>query len=90
MYSFNEIEIQDIIVHHIGSKSEEEGIQLSTNCIDLADEQLQLLLMQYFLTPFKPGEMFHLSHPEDFAKNEVYQCVKQSSSLCCDRDLVLI
>jgi hypothetical protein len=32
--------------------------------------------MQYFLTPFKPGAMFHLSHPDDIANNEVYACVK--------------
>jgi hypothetical protein len=77
VFHFNEIEIQEIIAHHIGSKPEEEGIQLSNHCIDLADEQLQLLLMQYFLTPFKPGEMFHLSHPEDITQNEVFQCIKQ-------------
>jgi hypothetical protein len=77
MFQFNEIAIDELIVHHIGSKSEEEGIKLSNSCINLTDDQLQVVLMQYFLTPFKPGELFHLAHPEQLDQNEVYACVKQ-------------
>jgi hypothetical protein len=77
MFQFNDIAIEDVIVHHIGSKTEDEGIQLSNLGLDLNDDQLQVLLMQYFLTPFKPGEMFTLTHPEDINKNEVYACISQ-------------
>jgi hypothetical protein len=75
MFHFNDIEFRNLIVHHIGSKPEEEGINLSGKCIDLEDEQIQLLLMNYFLQPFKPGELFHLAHPENIEKNEVFNCV---------------
>jgi hypothetical protein len=77
MFQFNDIAIEELIVHQIGSKSEDEGIKLSNSCIDLNDDHLQVLLMQYFLSPVKPGEMFHLSHPENLEQNEVYACVKQ-------------
>jgi len=76
MFNFNEIGIQNVIVHHIGSKIENEGIQLSINPLNLDDDHLQVLLMQYFISPFKPGEMFHLAHPEDINKNEVFASVK--------------
>jgi hypothetical protein len=77
MFQFTEISIEDLIVHHIGSKSEDEGIHLSNTAVDLNDDHLQVLFMQYFLSPFKPGEMFHLSHPDQLDQNEVYTCAKQ-------------
>jgi hypothetical protein len=77
MFHFNDIEFKNLIVHHIGSKSAEEGIDLSTKCVDLDDEQTQLLLMNYLLQPFKPGEHFHLTHTEALEQNEVYTCASK-------------
>ena len=72
MLNFNEINIQDVIVHHIGSKPDEEGVQLSNTPMQLNDDRTRELLMRYFLTPFKPGELFHLKHDEDINLNVVY------------------
>lgn len=77
MFHFNDIEFKNLIVHRIGSKPEDEGINLSGKCIDLEEEQLQLLMMNYLLQPFKSGEHFHLTHPEGLENNEVYNCVSQ-------------
>jgi hypothetical protein len=72
MLNFNEINIQDVIVHHIGSKPEDEGVQLSSAPIQLSDARTRELLMRYFLTPFKPGELYHLTHDTDVNLNVVY------------------
>jgi hypothetical protein len=75
MLNFNEVNLQDVIVHQIGSKPEEEGIQLSDKPIALDDEHTRDLLMKYFLTPFKPGELYHLTHDEDINLNVVYAII---------------
>lgn len=72
MLNFNEINIQEVIVHHIGSNPDEEGVQLSTAPMQLNDDRTRELLMRYFLTPFKPGEMYHLANEEDINLNVVF------------------
>ena len=72
MFQLNEISLENLIVYHIGSKTEDEGIHLSNTAVDLNDDQLQVVFMQYFLSPFKPGEMFHLSHKEQLDNNEIF------------------
>jgi hypothetical protein len=75
MFNFEEIDIQDVIVHHVGSNPEEEGVQFSDETMKLHDDRTRELLMRYFLTPFKPGELFHLTHDEDINLNVVYTLV---------------
>jgi hypothetical protein len=75
MLNLSEIEIQNIIIHHIGSKPEEEGVKISTSPLPLTDNHIRELLMQYFLNPFKPGEYYHLAHDNDIKLNTVYSIV---------------
>jgi len=75
MLNFDEIGIQDIVVHYIGSKAEEEGTKLSNTSIQFDEVQTQELLKQLFLTPFKPGEYYHLNRGENDAENTVYSSV---------------
>lgn len=75
MLNFSEINLQKVIVHHIGSKPDEEGVQLSNTPMQLNDDRTRELLMRYFLTPFKPGELYHLTQEEDINLNVVYTLV---------------
>jgi len=75
MLNFNEINIQEVIVHHIGSRPEEEGVQLSNDPIQLNDDLTSELLKKYFLSSFKPGELYHLANDEDINLNAVYTLV---------------
>ena len=75
MLNFNEIDIQEVIVHHIGSKPDEEGVQFSNDPIQLNDNRTRELLKRYFLTSFKPGELYHLANDEDINLNAVYTLV---------------
>ncbi len=72
MLNINEIAIDNIIVHHIGSKSEEAGVLLSKSPLALDDEPTRELLMNYLLSPFKAGEYYHLSHESDIRQNKVF------------------
>jgi len=48
MLNFNEINIQEVIVHHIGSRPEEEGVQLSNDPIQLNDDLTSECLKSIF------------------------------------------
>jgi hypothetical protein len=72
MLNINEIVIENLIVHHIGSKAEEEGVLFSKSPLVLDDEPTQELLMNYLLAPFKPGEYYHLTHESDLHMNDVF------------------
>jgi hypothetical protein len=72
MLNINEIAIEHLIVHHIGSKPEEEGVLLSKSPLVLDDEPTRELFMNYLLSPFKAGEYYHLTHESDISLNDVY------------------
>lgn len=75
MLNIHEINIENIIVHHIGSRSEEEGITFSKAPLQIEDDAVRELLMHYFFNSFKPGEYYHLAHEKDVNLNEVYAMV---------------
>jgi hypothetical protein len=63
MFNLEEIRIDSIIAHYIGCKAEEEGTVTSGKELDAHDTTFDVL-KQYFLTPFKPEEYFHLDTHE--------------------------
>ncbi|MBR1851027.1 MAG: nucleoid-associated protein [Bacteroidales bacterium] len=69
---FDSNSLQSAVIHRIGNITTQDGYQLSDSPISL-DEQLRDMLLQYFISPFKAEEYFHLS-PDD---NIVYDCVSQ-------------
>lgn len=72
MLNINEIAIENLIVHHIGSKADEEGVLLSKKTLEIDDEPTRELLMHYLLNPFRPGEYYHLMHESDVMLNDVF------------------
>ena len=74
MVSFFEASIEQLSIHKVGNKQADEPITLSDQPLPLADEQLQQLLMQYFVQPFeKTNEIYRLAHAtDDTALNEVF------------------
>lgn len=63
MFNLQDIQIDSIIAHYVGSKTEEEGTRISDSTIE-ADEETLSVLKQYFLNPFKAEEYFHLDKEE--------------------------
>ncbi len=63
MFNLQDIQIDSIIAHYIGSKTEDEGTRTSDTEIDGDDSTFETL-KQYFLSPFKPEEYFHLDKDE--------------------------
>lgn len=58
MFNFSETRIRKLVVHNIGNKAEEQGIQLSRSEIEIVDEEVENILLTYFLKPFKTDEFY--------------------------------
>ncbi|SFH09086.1 nucleoid-associated protein [Pedobacter insulae] len=74
MISFSEASLAELSIHRIGNKLQDEFYVLSESSMNIQDEMLQRLLLQYFLSPYeKVNEIYRLAHPNnDLNLNEVY------------------
>lgn len=67
-----QVQLKRLAVHRVGNKAKEEGVVASQQEVDLGDEQLNELLLRYFITPFKQEEFFRFTHSSDLALNEMF------------------
>lgn len=67
-----QVRLRKLAVHRVGNKAKEEGVVASRELVDLHDEQLYDLLLNYFLSPFKQEEFFRFTHTSDVALNEMF------------------
>ncbi len=71
MFNFKESILSTLAVHHIGNQSENEGVKIGKTTLKI-DDDLRLLLKNYFLKPFKETGLYTLSHTTDLALNELF------------------
>jgi hypothetical protein len=74
MISFYEAELAELSIHRIGNKAQDEFYVLSEQSLQIQDQLLKNLLLQYFLTPYaKVNEIYRFTHPnDDLNLNEVF------------------
>ncbi|MEO8819233.1 MAG: nucleoid-associated protein [Ginsengibacter sp.] len=74
MISYFEASLSRLSIHKVGNKLLDENLNLSEHPLNIEDEILDGLLMNYFLKPFeKTNEIYRLSHStEDLNLNEVF------------------
>lgn len=78
MFFHQDAVFENLSIHHVGNKTNDEFYILSDNPVDFAeDEILPELLMQYFMKPFtKANEVYQFYHPnEELQLNELYHFV---------------
>jgi hypothetical protein len=74
MISFYEASLAELSIHRIGNKAQDEFYVLSDQSMQIQDELLKNLLLQYFLSPYqKVNEIYRFTHPnDDLNLNEVF------------------
>ncbi|MDR0605609.1 MAG: nucleoid-associated protein [Bacteroidales bacterium] len=72
----NATTIQQVILHKVGNKNNEEGMFLSPMPL-LLDENLNNLLLDYFLSSFKSEEHFNFYHENGCQNNEIYRIASE-------------
>ena len=70
MIDLSQARLTTLAVHKVGNKVKNEGIVAAGALFDY-DEEMALILQDYFLTPFKAEEFFRFAHPSDLALHEV-------------------
>lgn len=76
MHVFTESAIEQIALHYVGNKINNENVHFAKAALSL-DEETGDLLSHYFLTPFKSNEYFNLYHDSDLKYNEVFGFVSE-------------
>jgi hypothetical protein len=71
MIDFSEVELEQLAVHQVGNKVLDEGIVFSENELELKDDNLVLLLLNYFLSAFNGVELYRFTHETDLELNEL-------------------
>ncbi|MBP6659677.1 MAG: nucleoid-associated protein [Chitinophagales bacterium] len=72
---FTEVELQQLITHHVGNKSKDERIILSSELTTIEKDTSEFLL-KYFLAPVKPEEFFSFTHTVKLEQNDIYTLAK--------------
>ncbi|MBT1703663.1 nucleoid-associated protein [Chryseosolibacter indicus] len=73
MLDFGEAKISKLIIHKVGNKILEDGVQLSDEIVDVSMQpELSKVLHSYFLSPFKEPIYYNFHHVTSLDLNEVY------------------
>ncbi|HVD97783.1 MAG TPA: nucleoid-associated protein [Cytophagaceae bacterium] len=64
--------VNNLVVHYIGNKHDEEGMILAKSALSIEDNAVESLLMKYLLSPFKKNEFYHLTNEGDLNLNPIY------------------
>lgn len=69
MYDFGQVQLDQVIIHKVGNKQQEEDLFISKSKMVLGDNDISGVLLSYFLTPFKSSAYYNFS---DTRTNEMY------------------
>lgn len=68
------ISIESIVLHYVGNKLNQDGINFSKEPLNI-NKDISDVLLNYFLKPFNNLEFYNLSHETSLDLNEIYQYV---------------
>ena len=71
MIIISDAKLEGLVTHYVGNKSAGDMIKISKEPVEVDNEELKQVLLQYFLTSFQQAEAYNFSHPSDIALNEV-------------------
>lgn len=74
---FTDCQIDQIIIHQVGNKTNDEDLTISKSQLEAGDARLEELLIKYFLHPFSNTEFYNFTFSNgDFKLNPLYQFAK--------------
>lgn len=76
MLYFNDATLEQIAIHSVGNKTQEEELFLSNSKLVL-DEGIQEVLAGFFTRPFKENQFYEFSNESGLQFNEVYTYCKE-------------
>ncbi len=77
MFNFTDVSLNQIVVHNIGSRPDDNGVKLSKNQMQVNDPDVENILKQYFLSPFKPDYFFSFTNQQSLDNNPVFSFISK-------------
>lgn len=77
MFDFSEVTLNQLVVHSIGNRVENEGVNLSKTEMQITDPNVENILKQYFLSNFKSDYFYSFTNDSDLQLNQVYNHATQ-------------
>ena len=75
MLTITDIQLSALATHYVGNQASGDLLQLSKKTIEIENQELKQILLQYFLGPFREVGSYNLWHPADLKLNEVMHFV---------------
>ncbi|MGB0429001.1 MAG: nucleoid-associated protein [Bacteroidia bacterium] len=72
MFDFSHLLFDKLVIHRVGNKAHEDGVFASEAEHDLMDDQLQVVLFDFFFNSFKGEDQFKFDHSADLRMNDMY------------------
>lgn len=72
MIDFTSVQLEQIAIHQVGNKLRDEGLNVSSENVDVEDSETINYLLKYFLSPFDNNEVYNFTHPSELNLNEIY------------------
>lgn len=76
MHFTENAKLEFLSLHYVGNRMNNEALLLTEETVTL-DDNLSVLLSNFFSQPFKEQEYFQFTHPSDVKLNEVYTYVSE-------------
>ena len=76
MIDFEDLYIEKLVLHKIGNKMRNEGIEVSEKIQDLNESKIKELMLKFFLRPFKNDKSYNFFHESNLELNEIYYYAK--------------
>jgi hypothetical protein len=73
---FTQIELKELITHHVGNKLRDEKFVLSDETTLIESGTLEFIL-KYFLLPLKAEEFYCFTHSVELERNDIYSIVER-------------
>lgn len=70
-----DIDLTQLVLHKVGNKARDEGIRIARKLFN-PKEDLQEILMSYFLSGFKMEQLYEFNHEAHLSMNEIYNFCK--------------
>jgi hypothetical protein len=65
-----------VVLHHVGNKAKDEGINIAKEELDI-DADMTALLFDFFAKGLNCDELFYFTHEHDLSMNEIYNACTQ-------------
>ncbi|MFY8004548.1 MAG: nucleoid-associated protein, partial [Chitinophagaceae bacterium] len=73
MNEFEKVNLRNLVIHKVGNPSKGDEVILSEKPVNLFNDELNEVLVNYLLQSFDTNELYQFHHMSSLAMNEVYQ-----------------